>query len=194
MRHSRAIILAGAVCALSVVAGCDQVERWLTARDMASPSPSGPAGERFVHAVSEDVSGYYLPREEVRMGRWRLDHVFLGQASDFEAWAAGRREGVFAPVMLEIVDPESPLVQTELGPVRSGRVRVLPVRYAVTDDRVTFSGRSDVVGDVTFEGRLDLDALADARRSLGDERPVLTGTLTSDGRAAPVSLRWWAGD
>ena len=195
MRRARVIVLAGAVCALSGLSACERVEQWLTGAGPPAPgAPAGPAGEAFAYSASEDLSGYYLPRDEVRLGRWRLDHIFMGQASDFDDWAAGRRQGAFAPLMLELVDPESPLVQTELGPVRSGRVRVLPDRFRVTDDRVVFGGQSPEVGEVTFEGQLDLDALAGARRALGDERAVLTGSLAADGRATTVALRWWAGD
>jgi hypothetical protein len=48
---------------------------------------------------------------------------------------------------------------------------------------------------VSFEGRLDQDALAKARRNLGDQGVVLKGTLKVGGRTFDgVSMRWWAGD
>lgn len=186
MRHVR-IITAALAGALFALASCDRPQP-------AGEAPAEALAAAFVHTAAEDQSGYYMPKGEVTAGAWRLDHLFLGQTADFEAWEAGRREGVFAPVMLEFVDPNSPLVDTELGPVRSGRVRVLPDRYEVTDDRVVFAGQAEGVGEVSFEGRLDADALAIARRNLGDEAEVLSGQITAGGRTTPVSLRWWAGD
>lgn len=178
-----AVALMGALLAL---AACD--------RPRSTSEAPAPVAGAFVHTAGDDQSGYYRPRAEVTAGAWRLDHLFLGQPADFAAWAAGTRQGVFAPVMLEFVDQNSPLVDTELGQVRSGRVRVLPDRYEVTDDRVVFSGRAEGVGQVAFEGRLDAEALAVARRNLGDEGVVLDGRLTVGGHTTPVALSWWAGD
>lgn len=148
----------------------------------------------FRHAMTADQSGYYLPTAEVSIDGWTFDHLFMGQATDFQAWEQGRRSGVFAPLMIEFEDRDSPMVQTELGQSRSGRDRILPTRYQVTDARVEFEGRSETLGPVRFEGVLDAGRLAESKRNLGDETPVLTGTLTVAGRGYPVRLRWWAGD
>lgn len=192
MNRARTILALGASAVILTLAAC---ERPSAPGEAASGAPAAAA---FSHAMEDDLSGFYMPVGEVRSGRWRLDHVFVGQAVDFAAWEAGRREGAFAPVMLEFVDDESPLVATELGEVRSGRPRVLPTAYEVTDEAVRFGGRAEGLaeglGEVMFEGRLDPDALGVSRRNLGDEGVVLAGTLTIDGRAQRVSLRWWAGD
>lgn len=189
MNRARAILALGASAVILTLAACER------------PSSSGeaanggaPAAAAFSHAIEDDLSGFYMPVGEVRSGRWRLDHIFVGQAIDFAAWEAGRREGAFSPVMLEFVDDESPMVATELGEVRSGRVRVLPRSYSVTDESLRVSGQAEGVGELAFEGRLDPDGLAVSRRNLGDEGVVVQGTLTIDGRAQRVSLRWWAGD
>lgn len=158
-------------------------------------SDAGPSRDAaFRHAMDADQSGYYLPTDEVSVDGWAFDHLFMGQATDFDAWEQGRRDGVFAPVMIEFEDRNSPMVQTELGESRSGRDRILPTRYQVTDARVTFEGRSEKLGPVRFEGALDAGKLAESKRNLGDESPVLTGTLTVRGRGYPVRMRWWAGD
>ena len=115
-------------------------------------------------------------------------------AADFQAWEQGRRDGVFAPLMIEFEDRDSPMVQTELGESRSGRDRILPTRYRVTNARVVFEGRSERLGPVRLQGDLDAGRLAESKRNLGDEAPVLTGTLTVGGRGYPVRMRWWAGD
>jgi hypothetical protein len=47
---------------------------------------------------------------------------------------------------------------------------------------------------VTLNARLDQGALATARRNLGDQTPVIEGTLSVGGRSAPVRLTLWAGD
>lgn len=187
---------------LAVVLACGGAMAALSACDDVRPRSGGgtepaaaPAAAAFRSDLSGDISGYYMPASEVRAGDWLLRNAFVGQAADFASWEAGTRQGVFAPVMFEFEDVTSPMTKTELGEVRSGQIRVLPSRYAVNDGRVSFEGRADGVGVVRFEGRLDGDALATARRNLGDESPVLVGTLTVGGRRFDgVRFRWWAGD
>ena len=157
-----------------------------------APEPAAPT---FVNTASGDVSGYYLPVNEARSGKWALHHVFVGQAQEFRSWQGGSRSGAFAPVMLSFEDTTSPMSQTEIGEGRSVTVRVLPARYSVNDAEITFEGRSPELGAVMFSGRLDQGALATARRNLGDEGAVMSGSLrVGGGRAQPVSLRWWMGD
>ena len=185
--HARSFAVAMLAAAL-VLASCE--------RTAAPPGPaeSGRAAA-FSHALTTDLSGYYLPAEPVRAGNWSLHHVFVGQASEFQAWEEGERPATFAPVMIEFEDETSPMVQTELGETRSGTARVLPTAYEVTDTSVTFAGRSPQLGEVRFEGRLDPGALATARRNLGGDGVVLTGTLNAGGRTfRDVRLRWWMGD
>ncbi len=178
--------------ALTVLTACDDFR---PRSDGGGESPAAPAATAFVSDLSGDISGYYMPVTELRAGNWRLRNAFIGQEPDFASWEAGTRRGVFAPVMFEFEDETSPMTKTELGEVRSGHIRVLPSRYEVNDGRVAFEGRADGVGVVRFDGRLDGDALATARRNLGDESPVLVGTLNVGGRRFDgVRFRWWAGD
>lgn len=174
-------------CAALALASCDRPAN-------NPPIEEAPLNEAFAHRISADQSGYYMPVDETEAGKWRLDHLFIGQTRDFEAWEAGTRSGTFGPVMLEFEDPTSPTTATELGEVHTGRVRVLPTAYVVTETEVTFAGASPELGVIRFEGRLDPDRLATARRNLGDEAAVMTGTLTVGDRSTPVSFRWWAGD
>lgn len=154
---------------------------------------SAPAASAY--AASGDLSGYYMPLDPVRSGKWSLDHVFLGQAAEFASWRAGDKSATFAPVMLQFEDTTSPMVQTEIGEARSVTARVLPTRFTVDDANVRFEGRSAELGTVIFDGRLDQGALATARRNLGDEGVALTGSLkVGDGRPQAVRLRWWMGD
>ncbi|HEY1071669.1 hypothetical protein [Brevundimonas sp.] len=180
------LVLAGAVLAL---AACD------------APQPgSAPSSETkvtqpaFVHTLSGDVSGYFIPLWPIAVGDWRLHHLFLGQPADFTAWEGGGKSGPFAPVMIEFENTAGTPVQSELGESLP-RSRVLPSTYQVTDGRVRFSGRSADLGQVSFDGRLDQDALATARRNLGDEGRVVSGTLKVGDRTFDgVQMRWWAGD
>lgn len=182
--HTR-LLIGAALAAGLAVAACDRM----------SPPSEGPAPGAFSHATTADISGYYMPAEPVRIGRWSLDHVFVGQASEFDTWEGGARSETFGPVMLQFDDVTSPMVATELGESHSVTARVLPTRYEVTDTSVAFEGRSPELGRVAFDGRLDPDSLAISRRNLGGDDVVMTGTLTAgDQTVRGVRLRWWMGD
>lgn len=188
------------IAILGVVA-CDNLEAPKPGRTAAeasdSPQPPRPPvpGKAFVYSAAGDVSGYYLPVSDVAVGPYRLDHIFLGQAFEFEAWERGEPDQTFAPLMLQFDDVSSPMVMTELGEQRSLSVRVLPQAYAVTDDVIRFAGTSEELGAVSFALRLDRGALAVARRTPGDDTAVLTGTLTAGGRTfGDVPFRWYGGD
>lgn len=158
-------------------------------------APAAPTARAFSYASASDLSGFYLPSSEVRVGKWGLDHVFVGQAAEFREWTGVETETTFAPVMVEFSDATSPMVESELGESRSIKARVLPTSYAVSDDRIEFEGTSPATGAVRFEGRIDQGALATARRNLGDDGVVVTGTLTAAGQTVrDVKLRWWMGD
>lgn len=175
------------VLAMAPLASCDRPE--------AGRDTSRTPVESFAYNAAGDVSGYYMPMDEVRFGQWSFEHVFVGQAPEFGAWEGGERSTTFAPVMLVFDDVTSPMTQTELGETRSVSVRVLPTVYAVDDVQVRFEGRAAELGRVIFDGRMDQGALATSRRNLGDEGVVMTGSLKV-GDAAPraVRLRWWMGD
>ena len=180
------LTVAAAFAALAVAA-CDP------------PTPPGdapaPPAPGFAHAMTSDLSGYYLPAGEVTVGKWRLHHLFIGQTADFDGWEGGARSATFAPVMLEFEDVSSPRVPTELGEAPSVTARVLPTAYAVSDTAVSFSGQSPELGRVTFEGRLDAGALATARRNLGGDGVVMTGRLRVGGQTFDgVRMTWWMGD
>ncbi|MGX8271271.1 hypothetical protein ACWQV9_01155 [Brevundimonas diminuta] len=166
-------VLLAAALALTVAA-CDRG---------AAPDKTAQA-TAFKHDLPEDVSGYYIPTTAVQVGDWRLHHLFMGQVPDFMAWRDGQRTAGFAPIMMEF----------EAGD-KTRRTRLIPTAYDVTEDRVRFEATSQELGVVSFEGRLDQDALAKARRNLGDQGVVLKGTLKVGDRTFDgVSMRWWAGD
>ncbi len=191
------LLAALALIGVVALAGCEDVDAPTPPAAPDAPRPSAPPapGRAFVHTVEGDVSGYYLPVAEVAVGPYRLDHIFLGQGFDFEAWEGGERNGTFAPIMLSFDDTSSPMVQTELGEAQSVTVRVLPTAYSVSDDAVRFAGTSEELGAVSLVLRLDREALATAKRNLGDEAPVLTGRLTVGQRTFDdARFRWYGGD
>jgi hypothetical protein len=180
-------LLAAALTALAL-ASCDRP----SAPEKGDAEPAAAASS---YAAANDVSGYYMPLDPVRVGKWSFDHVFVGQAAEFQSWQAGQRSGTFGPVMLQFEDTTSPMTQTELGETRSVTARVLPTSYTVNDAQIRFEGRSPELGAVIFDGRLDQGSLATSRRNLGNEGVVLTGSLkVGDAPAQAVRLRWWMGD
>ncbi|MCS6625452.1 hypothetical protein N0B44_21300 [Roseibacterium beibuensis] len=184
--HTR-VLIAAALLATAALASCE--------RASAPADAPAPTSTAFSHATTADISGYYMPAEPVSIGKWSLDHLFVGQASEFETWEGGARSDTFAPVMLQFDDATSPMIATELGEAHSVTARVLPTRYAVTDTAVSFEGRSPELGRVRFDGRLDPGALATAKRNLGGDGVVMTGSLTAgDQTVTNVRLRWWMGD
>ena len=162
----------------------------------AAPAPAATTSTAaFSHTATIDQSGYFMPMSEVTVGSFRLDHMFLGQAFEFDSWETGAREA-FAPVMLHFDDTSSPTVTNEMGGEgHTVTVRVLPTSYDVTDETIGFAGTSPELGAVSFEGRLDTGALATARRNLGEDEAVLTGTLQiGERRFADQRFRWYGGD
>ena len=177
------IVKSGAVAVLLVgllgVAACDDVKTPVS----AGGAPAKPAATSFSHLISGDLSGYYTPTAPISIDGYRVKALFLGQSADFSAWEDGSKSGDFAPVMIEFEkDGAAP-------------IRVLPRTYTVSDGRIRFEGVDPRFGNVAFTGTLDQNALATARRNLGDEAPVVTGTLRAGGTAfGGQKFRWYGGD
>ncbi len=168
----RRILSLSLVACLLALSACERADA-----PTEAGADKGSAGA-FRHDLSGDVSGYYVPMAPATAGDWSLDRVFVGQPADFAAWEAAGGQGDFAPVRLVI-----------------GGIAVRPAAYRVEDDRLRFEGTAEGPGEVVFDGVLDPEALATARRNLGEEGPVMIGTLTVDGQTVrDVRLRWSLGD
>lgn len=180
--------------AVAAVTGCeDRSSRPVERATETGPGSAAPVQFRF--ELTDDVSGYYMPVADYRVGNWVLRSIFIGQVADFADWEAGRRSATFAPVMLEFEDVTSPVMTSESGEGHAGQIRVLPSRYMISEDAVIFEGQDQVLGRITLAARLDLDGLATSRRNLGSDEPVLEGRLGLDGRNIETAgFRWWAGD
>lgn len=166
---------------------------------IAAPPPPAPGVlDGFAHQADADLFGYYFPVTEVRVGRHVLSHLFIGSEAEFRAWEAPRRASdAFAPVMFQFDDTGSPLVGNELGGEGyTVTERVAPEAYAVAVGLMRFAGRHPVLGEVTFDGRLDGEAVAAAKAGRrASDGAVLTGTLVVGGRTFEgQSFRWYAGD
>ncbi len=133
----------------------------------------------YRHALSGDVSGEYRPLQPIQLGDAELESIFVGQVSALKAWEEGK--GGASPVTVTFKTAQ-------------GAVRVGPESYQITDDVFRFSGVSAGGQTVTFVGKLDQGDLATARRNLGDQTAVLTGTLTVGKTGIPVRLGLWGGD
>ncbi len=197
-----------AVAALAAVsAGCDggkgsdRAEGAATAAPTPAGAPaSAAASSSFVYSVSGDVFGYYAPTTDVAVGALQLTHLGLGQAQEFKDWAEGRRMETYAPVMFVFDDTSTPMVQTELGEAREVSERVMPQSFEVSEQRVRFSGRHPRLGEVAFDGVLDVAAARAANAAAGTgatppTQPVLRGDLTAGGRTwDDVAFTWYGGD
>lgn len=143
-------------------------------RQHHAPAPSRVEPAAFRHDLSGDISGEYRPVEP----EGGVASLFIGQKAAFAAWEAGERSA-------------SPLILTLKG--SQGEIRVLPQTYDVTDTSVRMTG-SAPSGQMSLEARIDQDALATARRNLGDRSVVLSGTVQEGGRRTPIALTAWYGD
>lgn len=165
MRSSWAVV---ALVGLLSLAACER-------RDAATPTSTRETA--FQHHLSGDISGDYRPTGEAAMPP--VASLFIGQGEAFAAWEGGSRAS--PPLILSLTGPQ-------------GEIRVLPDVYVVTDDRIQMRGSAPGLGPVELSGRIDQGALATARRNLGDQTPVVTGTVSVNGRRTPFTLSWWGGD
>lgn len=157
-----------AVAGLLSLAACER-------RDAATPTSTPEA--TFQHRLSGDISGDYRPIGEASIQP--VASLFIGQDEAFAAWEGGSRAS--PPLILSLTVPQ-------------GEARVLLSAYVVTDDRIQMRGSVPGLGPVELSGRIDQGALATARRNLGDQTPVVTGTISVNGLRTPFTLSWWGGD
>src|SRR6185295_3541870 len=115
----------------------------------------------FLSDKANDLFGYYMPLREIKVGKFKLDHLALATPDDFRSYEAGKdRLPTFAPVMLVFSDITSRQLTNELGqPYFENAPRALPTAYRVSGGAITFVGGDKQVGPVTFTGKLDLAAL-----------------------------------
>ena len=195
-----------AVATAALLAACSQPEEQSSAE---TPAPAAPAEATaqtaselsgFTHVEGEDLFGYYIPTQEVRIGDLKLDHLHIGGETEFQAWARGERSETYAPVMLEFSDLSSPTVTNELGQVvHTKTIRVLPSAYKLGEGDFRFVGSHPEIGEIRIDGMLDLDALNAARldANIGAEEPqpvLRTAAQIGPEQLKTLSFFWFGGD
>jgi hypothetical protein len=190
-----------ALCACLLLAACKpaaETERSETApAQSTAPAAIPPAPVTFSHDPTLDSVGFYLPDAVVQSGNLRLTSLNIVQASDFADWEAGTRSATFAPIFLAFEDVASPTTENEMGQtVHTVSVRVMPTAYRVDDREVSFHGVDPRLGQVTFTGAFDLEALKAAKAAgPGEPRPVLKGGLQlGDQQFRNVTFQYFGGD
>jgi len=196
------------LAAAAVLAGCSQPAENPAGESTEVPLPAGMAPAAtpaaapdalsgFSHPAGVDLFGYYMPATDIQVGNLKLSHLHLGGAQEFTDWEAGKREGTYAPVMLQFEDVTSPMVSNELGgESRSVTERALADAYSITTTDVVFVDNHPRLGKISFTGRFDPAALAAAKAETATAgKPVLTGTLTVGGQTfSNVQFSWFGGD
>lgn len=198
----RSLMLAAAL-AMAATAGCKKPEAARPAASTASsaaasaaPAPAAVPSPAYSHNPSLEVFGYYLPAQPVAVGQYKLGNLSLGGEDDFQNWEANKRYSTYAPVMLEFDDTASPKTTGETGAeTYTNTIRVLPDRYKVDDNGVTFDGHDAKLGAVSFRGRFDSHGFAAAKRGQAPQAVVLIGEVKIAGKSFPETrFTWFGGD
>jgi hypothetical protein len=164
------------------------------AEPVAPAAPAPVTG--FAHEAGFDAAGYYMTQANVKSGNWRLADMGVGAPSDFETWEKGDRSSSFGPILFEFDDISSPTQTSETGSeAHSVRARVLPDSYAIDGQEIRFAGHDAKLGAVTFNGRFDRSALAEAKAQGSSQTAVLTGTMTVGEKTFDkISFTYFVGD
>lgn len=190
-----------ALCVCLILAACKPATE--TRKVETAPAPSTapaatpPAPVTFSHDPALDSFGYYFTETAVRAGVLKLTSLNIGQASDFADWEAGKRPAAYAPIYLSFEDVTSPTAENELGQTNhTVSVRVMPTAYRVDDQAISFHGVEPRLGQVTFTGAFDPEALKAAKaQGPGEPQPVLKGDLTiGDQQFRNISFKYFGGE
>lgn len=153
----------------------------------------------FTHQKKADLSGFYMPQSEIRVGTVVLNHIAISTESEFKAYEAAKtHEDPYAPVMAQLDDTSSKKGENELGQTYYEKSeRLLPTSYAVSTGKLAFTATSKTLGPVTFTGKPDMKVIKAGKASLSHvtETPALTGTLTIGTTVfKDVTFIWWGGE
>lgn len=164
-------------------------------------APSTTAGHAdpsgFTHTEGADLFGYYISTAPIRVGNWELTNFHIADEAEFDKWEGGQRMPTYGPVMLEFDDITSPKATNELGgEYHTVSERILPDAYSISGSDIAFVDKDSRLGKITFRGKLDLAAIAAAKREAAETQgPVMTGTLTiGDKTFENVAFTWFGGD
>ncbi len=148
----------------------------------------------FRREGAEQLYGYYVPKTDIRQGQYKLADIALGAQDDFATYTASGDMAGWAPVMAVFADTARPPAPSMEG--TGNRFPVLPSRYSVVGDTITFSGHDEKVGNIEFSGKLDLVKIGHyIALNEGSSEPVMTGDLTINGKVYPkVDFTYDPGD
>lgn len=191
-----------AACAALLAACSQSVEESKTETAAAAPVaepvvPVDPSFTGLTRPKADAQFGYYLPATEVKIGKYRLDHLHIAGQKGFDDWENGLRTKTYAPVMLEFVDVTSPSRVNALGnTVYSVKLKVLPTAYLVTDDRVRLVGSHPKLGEVRMDAKIDPAMLKKSKAAKGKNgETVAAGPLqVGDTPFELVPFTWRGGD
>ena len=183
--------------ALLVLTACEKPakEAPKAVETVTAPAVVAPSG--FAHEPGFDAAGYYRPIGDARTGNLKLTQIAIGAPSDFSTWEAGKRDGLFGPIVLQFDDVTSPTVANELGAAtHTVSIRVVPQSYRLYPGEVNFAAVDAKLGAVAFDGRFDQAAFAQAHKSgSSGDTPVMTGRLKIGDRIIEdLKFVFWAGD
>jgi hypothetical protein len=190
-----------ALCACLLLTACQPATE--TKRAETAPAPSTapaatpPAPVTFSHDPALDSLGFYFTDTDVQSGNLKLESLSIGQAGDFADWEAGKRPATYAPIFMTFDDVTSPTAENELGQTyHTVSVRVMPTAYRVDDREVSFHGVDPRLGQVTFTGAFDVEALKAAKAAgPGQTRRVLKGGLqVGDQQFRNISFMYFGGE
>jgi hypothetical protein len=174
-----------------------ETKRAETAPAASAVPAAQPAPVTFAHDPQLDSAGYYFTDAVIQAGHLKLTSLNIGQASDFADWETGKRPATYAPIFIEFEDVSSPKTANEQGQTsHTVSLRVMPTAYQVNDREVSFHGVDPQIGEVTFSGAFDLEALKTAKAAgPGEPQPVLKGELQIGGqRFRDVAFMYFGGD
>jgi hypothetical protein len=197
-RHSL-LLAATLAAAAACVVGCKKpapAQPSVSAASAAAPASPAVAAPAFSHDPSLEVFGYYLPTAPVTVGQFQLRNLSLGTEEDFKNWEGNHRLASYGPVMLEFDDTSSAKTTAENGAEGYAEtIRVLPDRYSVSSNGVSFEGHDAKLGAVSFQGRFDAHGFAAAKRGDAPQTVVLLGELKAGGKSFPdTRFTWFGGD
>jgi hypothetical protein len=190
-----------ALCACFLLTACQPATETKKAETAPAPSTAPaatpPAPVTFSHDPALDSLGFYFTDTDVQSGNLKLESLSIGQASDFADWEAGKRPATYAPIFMTFDDVTSPTAENELGQTyHTVSVRVMPTAYRVDDREVSFHGVDPRLGQVTFTGAFDVEALKAAKAAgPGETRRVLKGGLqVGDQQFRNISFMYFGGE
>ena len=185
-------------CALASCQPATETKKAETAPAPSTAPAAQPAAPvTFSHDPNLDSFGYYFTDTDARSGTLKLTSLNIGQTGDFADWEAGKRPATYAPIFLEFEDVTSPTAENELGQIyHTVSVRVMPTAYRVDGQEISFHGVDPRLGQVTFSGAFDLEALKAAKAAgPGETRPVLKGELqVGDQQFRNINFMYFGGD